>query len=100
MGQTVGDTDLELDNSILKAKRNGVIIPLTSKEFKLLEYLLANKGRVLTREVILQAVWHYSPDVHTRVVDVYMGYLRKKIDTGFDKKLIHSIRGFGYTIKE
>jgi DNA-binding response OmpR family regulator len=61
---------------------------------------MQNKGVVLTREMILNRVWSYSLEVESRVVDVYMGYLRKKIDSGFKKKLIHSIRGFGYTIKE
>lgn len=92
--------DLELDNDTLEVKRGSKLIPLTSKEFKLLQYLMSNKGRILTREMILNRVWLYSPDIETRVIDVYMGYLRKKIDTGFDKKLIQSVRGFGYTIKE
>lgn len=92
--------DLELDEKTLEVKRNGKLIPLTPKEFKLLEYLLNNKGRILTRDMILNRVWLYSPDIETRVVDVYMGYLRKKIDSGSKKQLIHSVRGFGYTIKE
>jgi DNA-binding response OmpR family regulator len=50
--------------------------------------------------MILNRIWLYSPEIETRVVDVYMGYLRKKIDTGFTRKLVHSVRGFGYTIKE
>ena len=57
-------------------------------------------GMVLTRDMILNRIWLYSPDVESRVVDVYMGYLRKKIDNGHQKKLLHSVRGFGYTIKE
>lgn len=92
--------DLELDNDTLEVKRGEQVIPLTSKEFKLLQYLMSNKGRILTREMILNRVWLYSPDIETRVIDVYMGYLRKKIDADFPKKLIHSVRGFGYTIKE
>lgn len=92
--------DLELDGKTLEVKRNGTLIPLTPKEFKLLEYLMTNTGRILTRDMILNRVWLYSPDIETRVVDVYMGYLRKKIDSGYKKQLIHSVRGFGYTIKE
>lgn len=92
--------DLELDSEKLEVRRNSQKIQLTPQEFKLLQYLMANQGRILTREMILNRVWLYSPDIETRVVDVYMGYLRKKIDNGFDKKLIQSIRGFGYTIKE
>ncbi|MBI4079340.1 MAG: response regulator transcription factor [Candidatus Levybacteria bacterium] len=92
--------DLELDNKTLEVKRNGKTMTLTPKEFQLLRYLMSNKGRILTREMILNRIWLYSPDIETRVVDVYMGYLRKKVDNGHDKKLIHSVRGFGYTIRE
>lgn len=92
--------DLELDNKSLEVKRNDHPIQLTPQEFKLLQYLMSNKGRILTREMILNRVWLYSPDIETRVVDVYMGYLRKKIDGTSPKKLLHSVRGFGYMIKE
>jgi len=92
--------DLELDNQTLEVKRANQLIQLTPQEFKLLQYLMSNKGRILTREMILNRVWLYSPDIETRVVDVYMGYLRKKVDAEYDKKLIHSVRGFGYMIKE
>lgn len=92
--------DLELDDKTLEIKRNSHHIQLTPQEFKLLEYLMRNKGRVLTREMILNRVWLYSQDIETRVVDVYMGYLRKKIDIPFKKKLLHSVRGFGYMIKD
>lgn len=92
--------DLELDNQTLEVKRGEKMIQLTPQEFKLLQYLMSNKGRILTREMILNRIWLYSTDVETRVVDVYMGYLRKKIDEGFEKKLLHSVRGFGYVIKE
>jgi two-component system response regulator MprA len=92
--------DLELNNKTLEVKRTGKSIQLTPQEFKLLQYLMNNKGRILTREMILNRIWLYSSDVETRVVDVYMGYLRKKIDSGATKKLLHSIRGFGYVIKE
>lgn len=93
-------SDLELDKKTLEVKRGGTPIQLTPKEFKLIQYLMSNKGRILTREMILNRIWLYSPDIETRVVDVYMGYLKKKIDKGFDKKLIQSVRGFGYTIKD
>lgn len=92
--------DLELDNKTFEVQRGKTQIQLTPQEFKLLEYLMNNKGRILTREMILNRVWLYSPDIETRVVDVYMGYLRKKIDHDFEKKLLHSVRGFGYMIKE
>ena len=97
---TLKVADLELDNKTLEVKRSGKSIQLTPQEFKLLQYLMNNKGRILTREMILNRIWLYSSDVETRVVDVYMGYLRKKIDTNSPKKLLHSIRGFGYVIKE
>jgi DNA-binding response OmpR family regulator len=61
---------------------------------------MSNKGIVLTRDMILNRIWLYSPDIESRVVDVYMGYLRKKIDLSHTKKLLRSIRGFGYTIKD
>lgn len=92
--------DLELNQQTYEIKRAGKLIPLTPQEFKLLQYLLSNKNRVLTREMILNKVWLFTSDVGTRVVDVYVGYLRKKIDSGHKKKLIQSVRGFGYTIKE
>src|SRR3989344_1370322 len=92
--------DLELDNKTLEVKRKEKNIQLTPQEFKLLQYLMSNKGRILTREMILNRVWLYSPDIETRVVDVYMGYLRKKIDESAHQKLLHSVRGFGYMIKD
>ncbi len=92
--------DLELDSKSLEVKRAGELIQLTPQEFKLLQYLMNNKGRILTREMILNRVWMLKPDIETRVVDVYMGYLRKKVDSDNPKKLIQSVRGFGYMIKE
>jgi len=92
--------DLELNTQTVEVKRGGKNISLSQHEFKLLQYLLSNKERVLTREMILNRVWEYSLDVDTRVVDVYIGYLRKKIDHGFNNQLIHSVRGFGYVIRE
>ncbi len=92
--------DLELDKRTLQVTRGGKQISLTPQEFKLLEYLMGNTNKVMTREMILNRIWLMSPDVESRVVDVYIGYLRKKIDKGHEKKLIQSVRGFGYTIKE
>lgn len=91
--------DLALDSERCEVMRDGKVIPLTAKEFKLLEYLIINQGSVLSRETILDHIWLYSPEIESRVVDVYIGYLRKKIDEGYDKKLIKSVRGFGYTIR-
>lgn len=92
--------DLQLDDKTFEVKRGRKVIQLTPQEFKLLQYLMSNQGRILTREMILNRVWLYSPNIETRVVDVYMGYLRKKIDSDSPKKLIHSVRGFGYMVKD
>ncbi len=91
--------DLKMDTRTMRVERSGNIIGLTKTEFDLLRYLMINQGKVLTRENILNRIWLYSPDIESRVVDVYIGYLRRKIDNGFNQKLIQSIRGFGYTIK-
>jgi len=99
-GQSSGSVlslgDLTMNTQTIEVTRSGKPITLTPQEFKLLEYLVANKGRVLTRDMILGRLWRTNPDIETRVVDVYIGYLRKKIDARHSKKLIHSIRGFGY----
>lgn len=92
--------DLTVNSRTLEVLRDNQQIKLTPLEFKLLQYLMMNKGRIVTREMILHRIWQYSSDIETRVVDVYIGYLRKKIDKGFDKKLLHSVRSFGYVIKE
>lgn len=92
--------DLVLDTKTLEVTRGTKKIPLTPQELKLLQYMMQNKGRILTRDMILNRLWLSSVDIETRIVDVYIGYLRKKIDKGFDQKLIRSVRGFGYMIKE
>jgi len=74
-------------------------IELTVKEFQLLELLLRHQGQVLSRAQILDHVWQYDRDFASNVVDIYIHYLRNKIDKGFDKQLIHTIRGVGYTLK-
>ncbi len=89
-----------MDLEKVEVTRDGKKIQLTPQEFKLLKYLIENKGVVLSRDMILNRIWDYSLEVESRVVDVYMGYLRKKIDTLAPKKLIQSILCFGYTIKE
>jgi two-component system, OmpR family, copper resistance phosphate regulon response regulator CusR len=88
--------DLELDLDRKSAKRGGSEIDLTAKEFSLLEYFMRNAGRVLSRNDIAEKVWDASFDFGTNVVDVYVNFLRKKIDRGFEKKLIHTKVGFGY----
>jgi DNA-binding response OmpR family regulator len=73
-------------------------IDLTTKEFALLDYLMRNTGRVVTRTMIAEHVWDYDFDSMTNVIDVYVNYLRKKIDAGRETKLIHTVRGVGYTL--
>lgn len=92
--------DVVLDAEKVEVTRGNKLIQLTPLEFKLLEYLVSNKGRVLTRDMILSRVWSSSPEIETRVVDVYMGYLRKKIDKGSKHPILHSVRGFGYLVKD
>ncbi len=94
---TVGD--LTLDTVNFSVKRAGDIIRLTSKEFALLEYLLRNPGRPLSKEVIINHVWDYDADILPNTVEVYIKYLRNKIDAPYKTKLIHTIRGFGYKLE-
>ena len=91
--------DLELNRVERTVQRGGKRIELTSKEFGLLEYLLRNAGRRLTRNMIVEHVWNLSFDTGTNVVDVYINYLRKKIDEGFTPRLIHTVRGVGYELR-
>ena len=92
--------DLSLDATAKTVTRAGKNIELTAKEFSLLEYMMRNKGVVLSREMIENNLWNYDYEGGTNVVDVYVGYLRKKMDTGFDKKLIHTVWGTGWVLKE
>ena len=92
--------DLELDTVTHKARRAGRTIDLTVKEYSLLEYLLRNKERVLSRSVIAEHIWDYHFDTGTNLIDVYINHLRNKVDTGFSKKLVHTVRGVGYVIRE
>jgi len=88
--------DLELDLNRKTVKRGGTQMELTAKEFSLLDFFMRNSGRVLSRNDIAEKVWDVSFDSGTNVVDVYVNFLRKKIDKGFEKKLIHTKVGFGY----
>ena len=92
--------DLTLDTAARTVVRAGKNIELTQKEFSLLEYMVRNRGVVLSREMIENNLWNYDYEGGTNVVDVYVGYLRKKMDTGFDKKLIHTVWGTGWVLKE
>ena len=97
---TLSVADLELDLVSREVTRAGTRIELTAKEFALLEFFLRHPGRVLSRALIAQHVWGVDFDTFTNVIDVYVNYLRKKIDVGFPTKLIHTVRGVGYAIKE
>jgi len=90
--------DLTLDREIREVQRGGEILSLTAKEYGLLEYMMSHPNKPLSRSLILDQVWGQSYDPLTNVVDVYIGYLRKKVDTGFKKKLIETVRDFGYKI--
>jgi len=92
--------DLDMDLLTHKVYRGGKEITLTAKEFSLLEYLMRNKGSIVTRTMITEHVWEINFDSFTNVIDVYINYLRNKVDKGYDKKLIYTVRSRGYSIKE
>ncbi len=92
--------DLSLDMVSHKVNRNGQEVELTGKEYSLLEYFMRNQGKVLTRTMIAEHVWDYNFDTFTNVIDVYINHLRKKIDKDHPKKLLHTLRGVGYVLKE
>ena len=92
--------NLKVDCDARCVFRDDIPIALSSKEFSILEYLICNQGIVLSREKIEQHIWNYDYEGGSNVVDVYIRYLRKKIDDGFTPKLIHTVRGAGYVLKE
>lgn len=92
--------DLMVDISAKQVTRGGKLIELTAKEYSLLEYMIRNKGMVLSREQIESNLWNYRYEGGSNVVNVYIGYLRKKVDDGFDKKLIHTVWGIGWVLRE
>lgn len=94
----VGDLSIDLDAH--KVFRGDQEIGLTPQEFRLLRYLAEHRGRVLSRSRLLEGVWDIHHDPGTNVVDVYVGYLRQKIDKGFERPLLHTVRGFGYVLED
>lgn len=94
----IGDLKMDLDR--MEVMRSDTPIKLTAREFNLLKYLLINKNRVVSRVDILENVWEVNFDLGTNVIDVYINYLRKKIDKSFDSKLLHTVVGMGYIMKE
>jgi len=99
-GAEIRFADLRLDPVTHKVWRKDKEIGLTAKEYGLLEYFMRNPNQVVTRTMIADHVWDYTFDSFTNIIDVYVNYLRKKIDRGADKKLIHTVRGVGYIFKE
>jgi two-component system OmpR family response regulator len=96
-GLKVGD--LEMDLLSRTVRRAGQTIDLQPREFRLLEYLMRHAGYVVTRTMLLEGVWDYHFDPQTNVIDVHISRLRQKIDKGFDKALIHTVRGAGYSLR-
>lgn len=92
--------DLVLDPLKRKVTRGDKVIELSNKEFLLLEYLLRNENKVVTREMVLNDVWNANMDSDSNVVDVYINFLRNKVDREFEPQLIHTIRGIGYTLRD
>ncbi|ORJ61269.1 response regulator transcription factor [Geothermobacter hydrogeniphilus] len=92
--------DLRLDPVTHKVWRSEKEIDLTAKEYALLEYFMRNPEQVLTRTMIAEHVWDYTFDSFTNIIDVYVNYLRKKVDRDFQQKLIHTVRGIGYVLKQ
>lgn len=99
-GPVLRVADVELDVETRAVRRSTKNIQLTAKEYLLLEFLMRNKNRILTRREIAEQVWGYTFDTGTNVVDVYVNYLRKAIDEGFPRRLIHTVRGVGFIFKE
>lgn len=97
---TLKVADLTLDTVTHKAKRQDQDIELTAKEYALLEYFMRNKNRVLTRTIISEHIWNYNFDTATNIIDVYVNHLRRKIAGESKEKLIHTVRGVGYVMKE
>ncbi|CCH03625.1 Transcriptional regulatory protein cusR (plasmid) [Fibrella aestuarina BUZ 2] len=92
--------DLELNVGTKQVQRAGQLISLTAREYALLEYLMLNKGRIVSRVDIAEKVWELNFDTNTNVIDVYVNYLRRKVDKGFEQKLIHTVVGMGYVMKD
>ncbi len=92
--------DLTLNSDTKEVRRSEKKISLTAKEFSLLEYLMRNKGRVISRAELAEKIWDITFDTGTNVIDVYINFLRKKVDKDFPRKLIHTYIGMGYTLKE
>ena len=92
--------DLDVNTTTREVRRGGRAIELTTREYDLLEFMALNARRVLSRDLILDRVWEHALDIDPNVVDVYVGYLRKKIDLPGEPRLIHTVRGVGFSLRE
>ena len=99
MAEKLQVADLELDMDEKVARRGGKVIELTAREFNLLEYLMRNRGRVVSKVDIAEKVWDINFDTGTNFIEVYINYLRNKVDKGFSSRLIHTVVGMGYMLK-
>lgn len=99
-GNTLNYADVVMDLDEKRVTRNNVLVELTATEFRLLEYFLLNPRKVVSRMDVLEKVWGYDFNMNTKVVDVYVNYLRKKLESDFDTKLIQTVVGMGYMLKE
>ncbi len=99
-GEVIVIADLEVNTSEMLVKRSGKVIELTPKEYKLLEVLMKSKGKIVNRKTIVEGVWGINFETGTNAVEVYINFLRNKIDKGFDVKLIHNRSGYGYYVGE
>ena len=99
-GSVLEVADLSLDTTTRVVKRGDMIIELSSKEYAVLEYLMRNKGIIVSKEKIEENIWNYEYEGSSDVIKVYIHHLRKKIDDNFDKKLLHTIKNVGYVLKE
>lgn len=99
LARTLAVADLEIDLDAREVRRAGQVIELTPKEYMVLEYLMRHPSRVMSRTLITEYAWDYHFDPGTNIVDVVINRLRKKVDAGFSKKLVHTVRGVGYVVK-
>lgn len=99
-GEVIVIADLEVNTSEMSVKRSGKVIELTPKEYKLLEVLMKSKGKIVNRKTIVEGVWGINFETGTNAVEVYINFLRNKIDKGFEVKLIHNRSGYGYYVGE
>ncbi len=99
-GEPLAYADLELNQAMREVRRAGHLVELTVQEYRLLLLFLRHPRQVLTREQLLERIWGYSSEIDTHVLEVHIGHLRQKLEAQGEARLIHTVRGFGYTLKE